>query len=509
MRLPVRLSALACFAAVLLAVSSALAAKGILHLKVVDSETKAPLAARMHLINPRGKRQRVPGVPNLDDHFTFIGELNLELAPGRYTFELETGPEYRSRSGYFELKSGDEDNQTLEMPRYVNMEKDGWWAGDLYVAREERDLETLMLAEGLHVAVNHAWDNQRNAYDGQPIRDPLALFGENRGWWKLGGRDERAGGRVIIAGAQKPLAVQSAKPEYPPTLSYLNELNGDPAVHLAVDAAAWDLPLWVAAGKVDSVVIAGPELEMKGAAAKPAPGSRPADRLLYPGVQGKARWAQQIYFHLLNCGLRIPPSAASGSGTTNNPPGYNRVYVHLDGGFDYDAWWRELAAGRVMVTNGPMIRPLVEGRMPGDVFTAAAGQSLEIDVALNLGTRGKISYLEVIKNGQVEQEVSLADYAKNQGHMPKLHFDESGWFCIRAVEELPETYRFAITGPYYVQIGDQPRISKSSVKFFYDAVFERAGAIQLEDLDQRNEVLEMHRQARNYWRDLYERANAP
>ncbi|MFI4873754.1 MAG: CehA/McbA family metallohydrolase [Blastopirellula sp. JB062] len=489
--------------------SDVFGAKGVFELQVVDAETKAPLSARMHLTNPRGNRQRVRGVPNLDDHFSFTGELRLELAPGRYQFELETGPEYRTRSGYFELKSGDEDNNVLEMSRFVDMAADGWWAGDLFVEREERDLETLMLAEGLHVAVNHAWNNRQNAYEGKPVEDPLATFGTDRAWWRLGGRDERGGGRMIFANLDAPLAVQQAKPEYPPTLSYAAEIKNNRLGHQAIDATAWDLPLWVAHGAVDSVVIAGPELLRKGRAAKPAPGSRPADRLLYPGAQGEARWAQHIYFHLLNCGLRIPPSAASGSGATDNPPGYNRVYVHLDEEFSYEAWWRELAAGRVMVTNGPMIRPLVEGRMPGDVFTAEAGQSLEIEIALNLGTRDKIAYLEVIKNGQVEHEVRLDEYAKNEGRLPKIQFERSGWFLVRAVAEVPETYRFAMTGPYYVQIGDQPRISKASAQFFYDWVFQRAGAIDLKDAGQRDEILELHRQSRNYWRDLFERANAP
>ncbi|UUO04603.1 hypothetical protein M4951_14515 [Blastopirellula sp. J2-11] len=504
-----RLTVILICASASVAAVPALAAKGVLHLKVVDSETKAPLSARMHLVNPRGNRQRIPGVPNLDDHFSFTGELHLELAPGRYTFEMETGPEYRTRSGYFELKSGDEDNSTLEMTRFVDMAAAGWWSGDLYVQRGEIDIETLMLAEDLHVAVNHVWDNKQNVYAGKPIGEPLAIFGGNRAWWRLGGRDERAGGRMIFANVDAPLALQSAKPEFPSTLRFANELKSNPRVHQAADATAWDLPLWIALDAVDSVVIAGPELEMKGSSAKPAPGSRPADRLLFPGPQGKARWAQQIYFHLLNCGLQIPPSAASGSGATNNPPGYNRVYVHLDGEFSYDAWWRELAAGRVMVTNGPMIRPIIENRFPGDLFTAPAGESLEIEVALNLGTRDKIAYLEVIKNGQVEQEVRLDELVKNQGRLPKIPFDESGWFLVRAVAEVPETYRFALTGPYYVQIGDLPRISKTSAKFFYDWVFERAAAIQLEDGDQRNEILEMHRESRNFWRDIFERANAP
>ena len=38
---------------------------------------------------------------------------------------------------------------------------------------------------------------------------------------------------------------------------------------------------------------------------------------------------------------------------------------------------------------------------------------------------------------------------------------------------MPDTYRFATTAPYYVEIGDQPRISKTSAQFFLDWVDER------------------------------------
>ena len=78
-----------------------------------------------------------------------------------------------------------------------------------------------------------------------------------------------------------------------------------------------------------------------------------------------------------------------------NPVGYDRVYVHLDEEFSYDQWFEGLRAGRVMVTNGPLIRPNVEGEMPGHVFQADAGQEVDLEVGLTLSTRDKISYLEV------------------------------------------------------------------------------------------------------------------
>ena len=39
-------------------------------------------------------------------------------------------------------------------------------------------------------------------------------------------------------------------------------------------------------------------------------------------------------------------------------------------------------------------QPKVIGELPGHVFQAAAGEEVELTVALNLGTREKIEYLE-------------------------------------------------------------------------------------------------------------------
>src|SRR3712207_9493398 len=43
-----------------------------------------------------------------------------------------------------------------------------------------------------------------------------------------------------------------------------------------------------------------------------------------PAPRGNGFWTQEIYYHLLNAGLRLPPSAGSASGVLPNPVGYNR-----------------------------------------------------------------------------------------------------------------------------------------------------------------------------------------
>ena len=73
---------------------------------------------------------------------------------------------------------------------------------------------------------------------------------------------------------------------------------------------------------------------------------RPRDAKRLPPPRGNGLWTQEIYYHILNSGLRIPPSAGSASGVLPNPVGYNRVYVHTGEHVSWDAWWNGLRKGR-------------------------------------------------------------------------------------------------------------------------------------------------------------------
>ena len=77
------------------------ARKGEIEIRVVDQQTQQPVAVRMHLKGPQGRIVQPPGVPFWKDHFVFPGKIVLSLTPGNYTFEMERGPEYRIRTGYF------------------------------------------------------------------------------------------------------------------------------------------------------------------------------------------------------------------------------------------------------------------------------------------------------------------------------------------------------------------------------------------------------------------------
>jgi hypothetical protein len=79
---------------------------------------------------------------------------------------------------------------------------------------------------------------------------------------------------------------------------------------------------------------------------------------------------------------------------------------------------------------------------------------------------------------------------------------------VRAVTSNPKTYRFASTGPYYVEIGYERRVSKKAAQFFVDWVYERARRVKLDDAMEKEDVLQYHRAARDFWQKKLQEANA-
>ena len=64
-----------------------------------------------------------------------------------------------------------------------------------------------------------------------------------------------------------------------------------------------------------------------------------------------------------------------------------------------------------------------------------------------------------------------------------------GWLVVRAVTNHTKTFRFGMTGPYYVEIGQQPRISRKSAQFFLDWVDQRIGQLKIDDAAEQESVL--------------------
>lgn len=480
------------------------AGSGQLVISVVDRDTGKPLTVRMHLKNSAGRPRKAEKVPNYADHFVVPGKITLRLPVGNYSFEMERGPEYLVREGRFTINPFADDTKDVDMKRCSNMAEKGWFSGDLFVRRPLRDIELVMAAEDLHVVPLVSWWNDQNLFESEKLpKTPTVAFNDDCAYSLLCGGLAHGGTEMLLF--ELPSAVRMPKGDFPDWVGTLEDARKTAEPWIDLTAPFWqDLPMLVANGQVDSIEVANSQMLRAGGAGSEGDG-KARDRKRYPDPFGNAQWSQEIYFRLLDCGLRIPPTAGSGSGMTTNPPGYNRVYVHVDGPFSYEAWWDNLRLGRTCVTNGPLLQPIVNGELPGHVFQGEVGKKIEFELGLTLTTRDPLTYLEIIKDGKIAKSIRFEDYAKS-GKLPKIEFSHSGWFLIRAVADVKKTYRFAMTAPYYVEMGEQRRVSKQAAQFFSDWAAQRATEVEVAKATPG--VVECHRKARDYWQKLVNTANA-
>jgi hypothetical protein len=398
------------------------------------------------------------------------------------------------------------------MQRFADLNAEGWWAGDLDVLRPPADLELAMRAEGVNIVPNRTPPGRaaplarrtKSIQKAPTPPDSQYLFSSGAAL------DQRFGGGLHWFDAQPRLALSTATNYAPTSLKVIEEVRRSGGRVVARTPYAWNLPVWLASGELDAIQLIHHHSRRDGVYNREDDG-RPRDRGLFPGPSGNGRWSEAVYYNVLNCGLRIPPAAGSGSGTNDNPIGTNRVYVYCGDEFSYDRWWDGLEAGRVFVTNGPLLRPLVQGRPPGHIFPIDEGETAKFEISLQLATRMPIEYLQIIKNGRVEAEVRLSDFKDNKGRLPPVAFESSGWFLVRAVTSHQRTYQFASSGPYYVEKADEDRISRRSIKFFLDwidAATERISTISdVGDAD-RAALLAEQEAARRFFEELLNQANA-
>ncbi len=480
---------------------------GRLEITVTDGKSAAPIPCRIHLKGPNGKPVRAEKLPFFRDHFVCNGKVQLDLSPSNYSYEIERGPEYLMRTGSVAISADATQKLTLKLERLVDMSAEGWWAGDLHVHRPMDDIYLLMQAEDLHVAPVMTWWNAKNEWSKR--KPPVALrirFDRDRFYHVMAGEDEREGGALLYFNLKEPLPIASAAREYPSPMKFLKEARQHSGVWVDIEKPFWwDVPVWLASGQVDSVGLANNHMCRDQMYESEAWG-KPRDKERLPAPRGNGFWTQEIYYHILNCGLRLPPSAGSASGVLPNPVGYDRVYVHVGSDLTYEKWWEGLRTGRSFVSNGPLLRCRANGQWPGHVFTEKSPLEIEIETAL--ATRDPISTIEIIKNGRVDKAVPFEEW-KRTGKLGMVKFTESGWFLVRAIADNPKTFRFASTAPFYVEIGDRRGlISRGAAQFFLDWVRERMGRIKLDDPLQREEVLAYHRMAEKFWQEKVENANA-
>ncbi len=478
----------------------------------VDDPQGNPLSCRIHLRNRAGEPQIIPGQPFWNDHFVCDGHVAADFNPGKYFYEIEHGPEFERKSGAIEGTVGKTAELRLVLSRISNLWQAGWYSADLHVHRPLDEIERLIAAEDLDFAPVITWWNNRNLWKDQPIPQQLIRsFDAHRFYGVMAGEDEREGGALMFYRLDQPLALSESKREVPSPMRFVEEARRrNKNVWIDIEKPFWwDVPVWLASGQMNSIGIANNHMCRSRMYLDEAWG-KPRDIKRLPNPRGNGFWTQEIYYHILNCGLRIPPSAGSASGVLPNPVGYNRVYVHLDEPLTVDHWFAGLSRGQCFVTNGPLLLVKANDRFPGATFKMGDGKSTSVHLEIQLTSNDRVPRLEVIQNGVVTQTVPCADKVSQQQSID-FTTEGPGWFLVRAFTDVENTFRFASTAPWFVESDGAPRrISRRSAQFFLDWVDERIARVKANVADEaeRREVLAWHDKAREFWQERVKLANA-
>ena len=478
-------------------------------LTILDEATDETVPCRVHLVDGEGKPQLSDHLPSFRDHFCCDGKASLTLPAGSYNYVIERGCEYERCKGSFAIRNGDLTNVTEKLKRIADMASEGWWSGDLHVHRPAEDIELLMAAEDLHVAPIITWWNRSNIWSGSKLPERRVVrFDGQRFCDLLGGEDERAGGAFMYFNMQAPVDITRAESEYPCPLHFVEQAGTQPNAWMDIEKPFWwDVPVALAYGRCDSIGLLNNHCLRSGMLDNEAWGrSRPKEQ--FPSPQGNGFWSQHIYYHILNSGIRIAPTAGSASGVLTNPVGYNRVYVYTGSrNLEYSEWWENLRRGVSFVTNGPLILASASGRRPGHIFTADEDREIEIELELSVISNDPVGRIEIIKNGSIEKTIRPDNLGKD-GRLGTVRFTRSGWFLIRLIADVPHTFRFASTAPYYVEIGSEKRyLSRESIRFFLDWVDQRIQRIDIKDSGKLEDVLKYHSKARQFWLERLDSAN--
>ena len=494
--------------------------KGTLTVEVFDESSGQPAVTRMELWrgSPGGRpmviRKMVPaGVGVVLDR-----RVELSLPEATYAFRMARGPEYRVVTGTFSLERTSLDSHEVRLPRVIGMRERGWTSGDCFVPPSTHSLPLRMAAEDLHLATTSE-QVAANPVAGRDPDDPLyhqpIWISENAVhhdgllfYGPVESAVEAGADSAVESGTPQPLSVERLAAVDPETT----------AARIAIEnPLAWQLPVWLASGRIDGVFVLGDWLRLDRPVLSAGEGSSAGEGRGPSGPEFDAKralgfHAERIYWHLLDCGFRLPPLAGCGSEGVNTPVGYNRLYVaeplqpYETGSAaearpvqSAQAWWDAAWRGQSVATNGPLLRPKMAGKLPGHVFELAEGESADLSVELALTVRDPVDYLEVIHNHRVHYSARLDEFAKAGGKIPPIQVQESGWALVRVVTLYENHFRAAISAPWYFDVGGRRRVAADSVAFFRSWLSDYEQRLKQLPPDQLHRHVPYIRAARAFW----------
>lgn len=363
------------------------------------------------------------------------GDFLIDLPAGRWRIAASHGMEFVPLAEEFKVGGSGSLEKTLRLKRWIDLPAQGWWSGDVHVHHPSLDpaqREYLMqyaLAEDVHVVNllamgHHAGIEFLQAGFGKAFRVQRGDFA------LVSGQEEPRStfGHIIGLNLQGMVRDTRTYDFYDIAFRGIHSQHG---ALVGFAHFAWNgcdlprgFPWYVTTGELDFIEV------------------------LQFGLLNRLEYADY-----LNLGFRL--TAAAGSDTPwGSTIGEVRTYVHLEGAFDVDAWFRSLKAGRTFVSNGPALEFTVDGELPGSELARAPGTTVKIHArALGQAAVGLPTVLRVEGPSGVVKEIAGTDGQTELSLDFDHRLEESQWLTASAQ---CHNNALAITTPVYLAVNSRP-----------------------------------------------------
>lgn len=365
---------------------------------------------------PRSRRDaRLPG--DWGGPYWCIPEsFDMEIPPGEWEIIIRRGVEHIPIRETFTVDSGQLVEKVYRIERWVDMPRRGWYSGDEHVhARMASDADAAILmawarAEDIHVSnvvlmgdVHRTWFQQR-------------------GW----GPEFRVqmNNHALSPGQEDPRTHQE--------LGHTIHMNTTGMIR---DVDRYFLYDWTFERARSQGGLSGfchvlfNMFEVHRGMALFVP----FEFVDFIEIMQFNQMGTDLYYQFLNLGF--PLTVAAGSDVPwGGTVGEVRMYAHLgDAPFNVDAWFEAVRAGRVFVTNGPMLDLRVNDAMPGDTLTLEPNAPVLISAsALGHPERFLPTALEIVANGEVIHRIENENRDAELRVEMEWDADYGAWIAIRA-----------------------------------------------------------------------------
>ena len=440
--------------------------KNWVRVKVVDDETGQPVPCRVHFRSPEGVPYQPHGHHNQVNsnlgtwHVDVGGDTRLGqityayidgkcegwLPRGEVIVDVARGFEYEPLRENMTIRPGQQE-LNLRLKRWTNMNKLGWFSGDSHVhflgtqgAHSEALGEDLNVVNLLQSQWGSLFTNTED-FTGEPS---ISQTGNSIVYTSQENRQHFMG-HMILWGLKEPV------------MPWCSDGLGEGEIGGTMETTLAD---WADKTHAQGGYVINPHF--------PNPNGEPAALVATGRLDGiemirKNPFNHSEYYRYLNCGYRLPLVGGTDKMSSDVPVGLYRTYARIgENEFTYDNWCKAVAAGRTILSGGPIMHLSVDGHDIGDTLKLSGAGTVELEAWTE--SILPINTLQIIQEGKVIASVESKEGTRRLEIKEKVRIDSNTWIGARCGGpeydglvhyDSWERGVFAHTSPIYISVGGE------------------------------------------------------